>query len=85
MADSQAKQVRNYVQALGRDDRYIVMLYYADGLTPMEISRVLDLPSNRVRTRLDELRSQLSGLTQSKAKTAKKTHPPAGPTVNAYA
>ena len=65
MADSKAKQVRNFVQALGRDDRYIVMLYYADGLTPMEISRVLDLPSGRVRTRLAELRSQLSSLTRT--------------------
>jgi len=67
MADSKAKQVRNFVQALGRDDRYIVMLYYADGLTPMEISRVLDLPSGRVRTRLEELRTQLSGLTRPAA------------------
>ena len=62
MADSRAVQVRQFVQALDREDRYIVMLYYADGLTPMEISRVLDLPSLRVRNRLQELRSQLSGL-----------------------
>lgn len=62
MADSQARRVRQFVEALDRDDRYIVLLYYADGLTPMEISRVLDLPSTRVRTRLSELRSQLSGI-----------------------
>ena len=85
MADSQAKQVRNYVQALGRDDRYIVMLYYADGLTPMEISRVLDLPSSKVRNRLEELRSQLAGLAQPNTRSAAKQHPPAGPTVTAYA
>ena len=70
MADSQASQVRNFVQALGRDDRYIVMLYYADGLTAMEISRILDLPSGRVRTRLDELRAELSGLTRPTPKPA---------------
>ena len=82
MADSQARKVRNYVQTLERDDRYIVMLYYADGLTPMEISRVLDLPTNRVRNRLEELRTELAGLTQAKTTTQ---HPPAGPTVTAFA
>ena len=85
MADSQARQIRNYVQALDRDDRYIVLLYYADGLTPMEISRVLDLPSTRVRTRLEELRSQLAGLTQAKPRPQASPTPPAGPTVTAFA
>lgn len=84
MADSQARQVRDYVQALDRDDRYIVLLYYADGLTPMEISRVLDLPSTRVRARLDELRTQLAGLTRTAPRTKTQTPPP-GPTVTAYA
>jgi len=85
MADSQARQVRDYVQALDRDDRYIVLLYYADGLTPMEISRVLDLPSTRVRDRLEELRTHLAGLTQSKTTCAQPNQPPAGPTVTAFA
>ena len=86
MADSKAKQVRNFVQALGRDDRYIVMLYYADGLTPMEISRVLDLPSGRVRTRLAELRSQLSSLTRTVTAPAATIGPDTtGPSHAAYA
>lgn len=85
MADSKAKQVRNYVQTLDRDDRYIVMLYYADGLTPMEISRVLNLPSSAVRTRLDELRTQLAGLTTTKTRATTTAPPPPGPTVTAYA
>ena len=84
MADSQARQVRDYVQALDRDDRYIVLLYYADGLTPMEISRVLDLPSSRVRARLEELRTQLAGLA-AKPKPRVQPQPPAGPTVTAFA
>ena len=84
MADTQAKQVRDYVQALERDDRYIVLLYYADGLTPMEISRILDLPSTRVRTRLEELRSHLAGLTRSTPRTQAQATPP-GPKVTAYA
>jgi len=66
MAESQANRVRQFVQGLERDDRYIVLLYYADGLTPMEISRVLDLPSTRVRNRLSALRSQLVGMTQAR-------------------
>lgn len=85
MADSKAKQVRSYVQALERDDRYIVLLYYADGLTPMEISRVLDLPSSKVRSRLEELRAQLAGLAKPKTHTKPQAQPPAGPTVTAYA
>lgn len=62
MADAKAKQVRQFVQGLEREDRYIVLLYYADGLTPVEIARVLDLPSSRVRNRLYELRSALGGV-----------------------
>lgn len=85
MADSLARKVQSYVQALGRDDRYIVMLYYADGLTPMVISRILDLPSSTVRTRLEELRAQLASLTQSAPRT--RTRPAKTPShaVRAYA
>lgn len=85
MADSQARRVRNYVQTLSRDDRYIVMLYYADGLTPMEISRVLDLPSATVRTRLNELRAHLASLTTPISRNTPTASPPPGPTVSAYA
>ena len=86
MADSQARQVRNYVQTLERDDRYIVLLYYADGLTPMEISRVLDLPTNAVRTRLQELQTQLASLTRSSARPTATSPAPTGTTsTNAYA
>lgn len=85
MADSNARQVRDYVQTLGLDDRYIVMLYYADGLTPMEISRVLDLPSTRVRTRLEELRTTLTGLAQTKTQAPAQTAAPVKPSLTAYA
>jgi len=76
MPDSQAKQVRKFVETLERNDRYIVLLYYADGLTPMEISRVLDLPSTRVRQRLDQLRAQLAGLTRRPAAAPAHTAQP---------
>lgn len=81
MADSQARQVRSFVQGLERNDRYMVLLYYADGLTPMEISRVLDLPSNKVTARLDELRTHLASLT-SKPRLTPQT--PASPAVTTY-
>ena len=79
MADSQAKQVRQFVESLERDDRYIVLLYFADGLTPMEISRVLDLPSSRVRQRLEELRLELRTLTHRPAAQAAAPQGPLGP------
>ncbi|MFN3167293.1 MAG: sigma factor-like helix-turn-helix DNA-binding protein [Phycisphaeraceae bacterium] len=85
MAESQANRVRQFVQGLDRDDRYIVLLYYADGLTPMEISRVLDLPSTRVRSRLCELRSRLVGLTQPRAATPAFGHDGLGDAPAAYA
>ncbi|MEM9348450.1 MAG: sigma-70 region 4 domain-containing protein [Planctomycetota bacterium] len=85
MADSKVTQVRSYVQSLERDDRYIVLLYYADGLTPMEISRVLDLPSSKVRNRLDELRNHLAGITKPKSQATTQAQPTAGPTITAYA
>lgn len=74
MADSQASRVRKFVQTLEREDRYIVLLYYADGLTPIEISRVLDVPSTRVRSRLTELRLQLTSMTQPVHPTAGFAH-----------
>lgn len=85
MADSQANRVRRFVQELEQDDRYIVLLYYADGLTPMEISRVLDLPSTRVRSRLQELRSQLSDLANRRPAAAPFGHDTLGEQPAAYA
>ncbi|MEM6258881.1 MAG: sigma factor-like helix-turn-helix DNA-binding protein [Planctomycetota bacterium] len=85
MADSKATQVRSYVKGLERDDRYIVLLYYADGLTPMEISRVLDLPTTKVRNRLDELRNHLAGIAKPKGQTTTQVQPGAAPTITAYA
>lgn len=85
MADSQRSQVRQFVQTLERDDRYIVLLYYADGLTPMEISRVLDLPSTRVRNRLQALRLELTGMTQPRSAATAFSHDGLGEAPAAYA
>lgn len=70
MADVLAKQVRQHVQHLEREDRYIVLLYYADGLTPIEIARVLDLPTNRVRNRLQALRQEINNVIKQRQAAA---------------
>lgn len=70
MAHAQALRVRRFVERLDRDDRYIVMLYYADGLTHVEIARLLNLPSMRVRERLESLRSGLEAAVACKPATA---------------
>jgi RNA polymerase sigma factor for flagellar operon FliA len=48
---------------LGRTSRIIVILYYFEGLTMKEISRILDLSESRVSQRhaaiLDHLRNRL--------------------------
>ena len=86
MDDAQARQVHDYVQALGREDRYIVMLYYADGLTPMEISRVLDLPSNAVPAAPVQFTpDELNSLTQTKAKPQTQTTATTTTATRAYA
>lgn len=86
MAESQAHQVRQFVQNLEREDRYIVLLYYADGLSPMEIARVLDLPSTRVRTRLQALRTEISGVAdRPKAPAGLDARPPLGGQPTAFA
>lgn len=84
MPDAKAKRVHDFVETLGQIDRYIVMLYYADGLTTMEISRVLDLPASRVNTRLEELRTQLTGLAQKRS-VPKAPSAAVSPSVKAYA
>jgi len=73
MAEAQAIKIRQFVQQLAREDRYIVLLYYADGLTPIEIARILDLPGNRVRHRLMDLRTQLNGIAAAKPGKAATT------------
>jgi DNA-directed RNA polymerase specialized sigma24 family protein len=86
MSESQAQRVRDFVTALERDDRYIVLLYYADGLTPMEISRVLDLPSTKVRTRLETLRHQLDRVASAAPRRATRPNTAhASQSVSAYA
>jgi len=45
------------VQTLSTEERHVLMLHYAEGLEPLEISLVLDLPVPTVERMLDDLRA----------------------------
>ncbi len=64
MASKDAQRIRNYVRSLDRNDRYILMLYYADGLTTLEIGTLLGLSASNVHGRLDYFRGELGNILQ---------------------
>jgi RNA polymerase sigma factor (sigma-70 family) len=47
------------LQTLDKTERYVLMLYYGEELTPREIGLVLDLPVNRVERTLEEVRERV--------------------------
>lgn len=83
MPSKDAQRIRDYVQSLQRDDRYILLLYYADGLTPLEIGALLGLSAAKVDTRLGYFRGQLGGIIQQPRPTT--TNPGTGPRPAAFA
>ncbi|MEM9883038.1 MAG: hypothetical protein AAF800_08995 [Planctomycetota bacterium] len=56
MSCTDADRVRACLSDLGRTDRYVVLMYFADELTPAEIGLVLDVPLCRVNQVLDTFR-----------------------------
>lgn len=58
MSRSNADRLKSYVNSLAQIDRYILLLVYADGLSAMEVSLVLDLSESVVRSRFEELRRE---------------------------
>ncbi|MEM6393730.1 MAG: hypothetical protein AAF797_13225 [Planctomycetota bacterium] len=64
-----ADRLHDFVRGLEKSDRYIVMMYYADGLTPIEIGMVLEMPTTEVATRLDGLRAKLGRVLEANAPT----------------
>ncbi len=62
MSGKEAGRVKQWLNALNRTDRYVVLLYYADDLTPTEISLVLDIPKSRVTQTLEWARNQVTDL-----------------------
>lgn len=59
MSGEQVSQLKALIRVLGRTERYVLLLFYADELTPIEIGLVLDLPESRVWSILGSLRDQL--------------------------
>ena len=57
MYSQDAAQMSRFFDGLNRTERYVLLLFYADGLTPKEIGLVLDLGEARVRAMLQSLRS----------------------------
>mgnify|MGYP000524791744 CR=1 FL=1 len=80
MQSKDAQRIRNYVQSLQRDDRYILMLFYADGLTALEIGALLGLSAAKVDTRLSYFRDRLGNMLHEQAH-----HAGGGPRPTAFA
>jgi len=59
MSSTNLGPVKRLLASLDRDDRYVVMLHYADGLTLREIAAVLDLPVRVVESVLERMRGRL--------------------------
>jgi len=77
MPSKDAQRIRDYVQSLERDDRYILLLYYADGLTTLEIGALLGLSAAKIDTRLGYFRNQLDGMLHLPAPAAGGPRPTA--------
>ncbi len=60
MSGTEAMRVRECLGGLERIDRYVVLMYFADELTPAEIGLVLDIPSSRVTRTLENFRDKVS-------------------------
>ncbi|MEM6553740.1 MAG: hypothetical protein AAF750_16600 [Planctomycetota bacterium] len=65
--NSTANRLQDFVRGLEQTDRYIVMMFYADGLTPIEIGMVLEMPTMDVAMRLDGLRAKLGRVLEANA------------------
>jgi len=62
MSREAASRVQAYVRSLEREDRYVVMMYYADQLTAEEIALVLDVSAARVRATLERVAQAIRDL-----------------------
>lgn len=58
MPSTDAAALRSFLRDLPQVDRYILLLFYADGLSTAEIALVLELPQSRVESRLTALKAQ---------------------------
>ena len=58
MNSKDAVRMRAFMSTLGRTERLILLLFYADQLSQAEISLVLDMPESRVSSMLGSLKQQ---------------------------
>ena len=56
MSGTDAMRMKQCVTGLERTERYVVLMYFADDLTPAEIGEVLDVSLGRVADILDAFR-----------------------------
>lgn len=59
MTGIDATDLHRFVNTLDRNDRYVLMLHYAEQLTITEISQVLDTPEHLVAATLGNLQQQV--------------------------
>ena len=57
-----AQSVRRCLADLNQTERYVVLMFFADELTPTEIGLVLDLPALRVTDILESFRQTVARL-----------------------
>ena len=57
-----AQSVRRCLASLDQTERYVVLMFFADELTPAEIGVVLDLPPIRVTDILETFRQTVARL-----------------------
>lgn len=50
--------ISRFVRTLDQTDRYLLMMFYAEGLDTSEISLVLDQPEFRITNRLHEIKER---------------------------
>lgn len=62
MTGIDATDLHRFVNTLDRNERFVLMLHYAEQLTITEISQVLDTPEHHVAATLDNLQQQVRRL-----------------------
>ena len=62
MSDKEVANREVFTENLGRDERLVMILHYAEELTPTEIGLVLEISEGRVRSILDSLRDRAKAL-----------------------
>ena len=76
MSSKEAARLKAWVERLDRQDRLVVLLHWADDLTPEEIEQVLDLPKMSMADRLAGLHRQAEQvLSQGSPRPAEQPHP----------